>query len=282
MRIDDILARQDGVITMSQARASGMSDDAVMRKVRAGLWIRQSKGVYQSAQHRRTHATRFRAAMLGLGDDTVGHGVTAAWWHGLTDIAPGRHRITLPIERSVRRPGIDLRRRRLDPADVTLVRGLLVTDIPMTVLETVDSVLMDQCLQTRTTLDKLEAAYARNRNCSGAVKAGQLLKVARTGGRSEAERLVHRILRPLPGWRAQVHLGPYRLDVGFDDLQIGIEVDGWRWHKDSRRNSLDLRRQNSVVLRGWTILRYDWHRLNDDPGGVLREVSDVVKLRRTA
>ena len=255
-------------------------NDAVMRKVRTGLWIRHARGVYQSAQHRRTHSTRFRVAMMSLGDDAIAHGLSAAWWHGLIDLPPGRHQITIPAKRSVRRAGVDLRRRSLDASDVLTVRGLLTTGIPLTVLEAGDSILMDQALQTRTTMAKLEASYARNRNCAGARRAGGLVRVARTCGRSEAERLIHGILKPIPGWTPQLRLGNHYLDVAFDDLRIGVEVDGWRWHKDSRRNNLDLQRHNSVVLSGWTILRYDWHRLMDDADdGVLREVADAVQMR---
>lgn len=282
VEISEVLAIQDGVITMAQARACGLSEDAVLRRVRSGEWIRHAKGVYQSAGHRRTHVTRFRVAMFSLGEDAVAHGCSAAWWLGLTDVAPSKHAITVPLTRSTGRPGITVRRRTLAGEDITTIRGVRTTDIPLTVLEVGDSVLMDQSLQKHISMDDLEAAYARNRNCAGARRAKQLLDVARTGGRSEAERLTHRILKPIKGWRPQVTVDGRFLDIGFAELKIGVEIDGWRWHKDSRRNNLDLRRHNSIVLAGWTILRYDWHRLAQDPDGVREEILAAVRIRECA
>ncbi|CAM3824461.1 type IV toxin-antitoxin system AbiEi family antitoxin domain-containing protein [Smaragdicoccus niigatensis] len=279
MTISKVLAIQDGVITMKQARDCGLSEDAVLRKVRSGEWIRHAKGVYQSAGHRRTHVTRFRVAMFSLGTDAVAHGPSAAWWHGLTDTAPAKHSITVPQKRTTGRPGVSVRRRNLRPEDIATVRGVRTTDIPLTVLEVGDSVLMDQALQKHISMNDLEAAYARNRNCTGSRRAKELLDVARTGGRSEAERLTHRILKPIAGWRPQLTVNGKYLDIGFEELRIGLEIDGWRWHKDSHRNGKDMQRQNSIVLAGWTILRYDWHRLANDADGVLEEVQAAVGLR---
>ncbi|CAM3975541.1 DUF559 domain-containing protein [Smaragdicoccus niigatensis] len=277
MQLDEILKIQDGVITMRQARECGLSKDAVIRKVRSGQWEFQFKGVYQSTAHRRTHVTRFRAALLSAGKDAVAHGKSAAWWHGLSDTAPLRHSITIPTQRSIRHPGHDLRRRDLQSVDVEDVRGARVTAVELSVLEAGESVLMDQALQTRTSIAKLEDVYARNRNCAGAAEAGRLLQVAKSGGRSEAERLTHRILKAVPGWTAQVKVAGRYLDVGFEATKVGLEIDGWRWHKDSQRHSKDLQRHNALTLAGWTILRFDWHRLDGDPAGVLAEVTEAVR-----
>ncbi|WP_255222399.1 DUF559 domain-containing protein [Smaragdicoccus niigatensis] len=58
-----------------------------------------------------------------------------------------------------------------------------------------------------------------------------------------------------------------------------MEVDGWRWHKDAKRNSEDLRRQNFLMNLGWRVLRYDWHRLRHEPEAVLAEVENAIKLK---
>lgn len=282
VKIDEVLAFQDGVIAMKQALECGLSEDAVLRKVRAGQWDRYAKGVYQSTQHRRTHTTRLRVTVLGAGKDAVAYGRSAAWWHGLTDDAPARHSVTVPLKRSIRRTGVNIRRRDLAEIDIEEIRGLLVTGIPLTVLEVGDSVLIDQALQMRTSIGKLEDALDRNRGFEGAVRAGRLLAIAKSGGRSEAERLTHRILQRLPGWQTQVRVEGRYLDVGFHESKVGIEIDGWRWHMDSRRNSLDLQRQNALTLAGWTVLRFDWHRLDRDPEGVLAEVTEAVRIRRAS
>lgn len=65
-------------------------------------------------------------------------------------------------------------------------------------------------------------------------------------------------------------------------MKLGIEVDGWRWHADAQRNSRDMQRQNVIGIAGWFVLRYDWHRLNNDGPGVVAEIEAALKTRKTA
>ncbi|MCE5289480.1 MAG: DUF559 domain-containing protein [Nocardiaceae bacterium] len=275
----ELLAIQDGVISMKQARECGLSDDAIQWRLDAGLWHSLTRGVYLVAGHPRSHRTRLRAAVMGAGRDAVAHGASAAWWHGLRATAPSRPTITIPSKRWIDRTGIDVRRRNLNFCDIEQVLGLSVTKVPLTVLETGDSLLMDRALQTQVTLEDLQETHERNLRYAGSAKAAELLTVAATGGRSEAERLFHRIIGPLVGWRAQVPIGPYQVDVAFEAARLIIEVDGWRWHKDAARNSDDLRRQNYLMNLGWRVLRYDWHRLNNEPEAVLAEVEEAAKMQ---
>ena len=272
------IAAQDGVITLAQARGHGMSPDAVERMVKSGRWRRLHLGVYQSVDHKPSAASRLRAGVFATGG--VAHGLSAAWWHGLVDTAPSVHTVTIPPKRRIEAPrGVRIRRTKLDAADQVKLKGVATTTIPLTVLEVGDSILIDQVLQRGVTIAGLNRALERNARRAGMKRARALVAVAASGGRSEAERLAHRIMRPIPGWRAQLPVGPYWLDVAFEDIKLGIEVDGWRWHKDSRRNSEDLKRQNALVNAGWRLLRFDWHRLNSDPAGVLDE---ILELRRFA
>ncbi|CAM3874472.1 hypothetical protein [Smaragdicoccus niigatensis] len=200
---------------MPQARECGLSADAIQWRLDAGQWDSLTRGVYLVAGHPRSHRTRLRAAVLGAGREAAAHGASAAWWHNLSTTAPTRPTITIPAKRWIDRTGIDVRRRNLHSCDMEEVLGLSVTTIPLTVLETGDSLLMDRALQTRVTLTELREAHDRNLRYAGSAKAAELLAVAATGGRSEAERLLHRIIRPLVGWRAQLPIGPYQVDAAF-------------------------------------------------------------------
>ncbi|MCE5291690.1 MAG: DUF559 domain-containing protein [Nocardiaceae bacterium] len=277
----DILVIQDGVITTKQALACGLSVQAIQRRVSGKLWVRLAKGVYLADGHPRSHRTRLRAAVLSAGKDAVAYGRSAAWWHGLLDDPPNRPTITIPTKRWIERSKVDIRRRKLAEEDLTVVAGLAVTAVPLTVLESLDSVLMDRALQSRVSLRQLQIAHDRNLPRAGSARAGVLLRVAADGGRSAAERLLHRIIRELPGWRPQFAVGPFQLDAAFVEAKLGIEVDGWRWHKDAERNSEDLRRQNYLVGLGWRIFRYDWHRLDREPEEVLAEIEDALRLQGT-
>ena len=54
--------------------------------------------------------------------------------------------------------------------------------------------------------------------------------------------------------------------------RVAIEVDGHAHHSGRERLSHDRRRQNAIVVDGWTVLRVDWLRMERDRGGFLRDV----------
>lgn len=283
LKLARVLARQDGVVSLKQALTCGMSQDIVQRKVASGEWRRCGPSVYRDRSHEWSAAAKLRAAVLSAGKEAAAHGISAAWWHGLTEKAPTAQHITIPKKRYlVRPPGVHVRARDLPRRDLKVVRGLLVTTIPLAVLESNDSVLMDPALQTRVTLSLLQETHERHPGRAGAKQAARLLKSAGEGGRSEAERMLHRILRTdgLSGWRAQVESCGFMLDVAFEAERVGLEVDGWRWHRDAQRNSQDLKRQNILTNAGWRILRFDWHRLNSDASGVGDDIRALLDRAR--
>lgn len=94
--LEDYLRRHDGVLTLAHARLAGVSQDAVNRRLRSGLWLRCSPGVYFVDDRPFTDSARIRAAVWGLGESATGSGLTAAWWHGLTKFAPEVVEVTVP------------------------------------------------------------------------------------------------------------------------------------------------------------------------------------------
>jgi Transcriptional regulator, AbiEi antitoxin len=83
VELDWFLRRQSGVISCAQARAAGLSQDAVDRRIAGRRWERLHPGVYLAADHPYTDEVRMRAAVLWAGKDAVAHGTSAAWWHDL-------------------------------------------------------------------------------------------------------------------------------------------------------------------------------------------------------
>lgn len=284
--LSQYIATQDGVITREQVLECGLSDDQIHSRTVSGAWRRLFDGIYFDTSHRMSHEARLRAAVFASGKDAVAWGASAGWWHGLLDLPPARPQITVPAVRRVRRlQQCSVRRRDLDPHDVTEVRGLVITALPLTVLDAAGlpqgSVVIDQALQKSVTLEQLVEVHARNGKRVGATHVGRLLAAAADGSRSAAEKLLHRIFRVagLRGWEAQAMVHGYALDAAFVRERVGIEVDGWRFHKDAKRNSHDLARHNALVNAGWHILRFDWHRLANDAENVVREVRDALALR---
>src|SRR5690349_4583031 len=134
--LNELLRCHDGVVTLMQARESGLSRYAVNRRVRSGEWRQCSRGVYFVDDRPFTDAARIRAAVWGHGGEAAASGLAAAWWHGLASFAPGIVEVTTPRSGSGRsRPGSRLRRRDLLTEDVVEMRGLRVTGLALTVVE---------------------------------------------------------------------------------------------------------------------------------------------------
>lgn len=215
MLLRDYLRDQDGVLTLDQAREAGLSERAVRYRVRSGRWRRCGRGVYFVDDRPFTDAARIRAAVWGFGARSVASGLTAAWWHGLTQFAPAQLEVTVPRDSHGRRhDGTRVRRRDLLSADIVELRGVRVTALPLTVVEAAvqrrdGAKLMDGALQLRVDVNSLWRAHLRNTGRTGAPKARLLLQAASDGARSEAERLIHRLLRGagITGWRANHRVG---------------------------------------------------------------------------
>ena len=64
------------------------------------------------------------------------------------------------------------------------------------------------------------------------VAARRLLQAASDGARSEAERLLVKLLRDndMTGWKTNHPVGGYKVDVAFPNQKVAIETDGWAFH----------------------------------------------------
>lgn len=285
--LEDYLRRQDGVITLQQAQRAGLSEFAVRRKVRAGQWRRCSPGVYFADDRPFTSAARIRAAVFSRGQRATVSGLAAAWWLGLTPTAPAIVEITVPRNSHGRaQRGTRLRRRDLDEIDIIEHRWLRVTALALTVIEAATdsaggTAIMDTALQRRLRLADLQQAHLRNRGRRGAAACRRLLDAAADGARSEAERLVVRLLRQagIGGWHANFTVGNYVVDIAFPRQRVAIEIDGWAFHSDHAAFQNDRLRQNRLALAGWQVLRFTWLDLTQHPERVLAEIRAAVSAR---
>ena len=234
-----------------------------------------------------TDAARIRAAVLGYGARAAASGMTAAWWHGLTQFAPAVVDVTTPRNSHGRcHPGTCVRRRDLKPVDVVVVNDMRVTALALTVVEASakrggGAKLMDNALQRHTDISSLWRAHLRNKGRTGAPRSRMLLQAAGGGARSEAERLLHQILRSanITGWKANYRVGGYRVDVGFPAAKLALEVDGFAFHSGVDEFQVDRTRQNAIVLLGWQVLRFTWLDLTEYPERVAEVVRTAISAR---
>lgn len=285
--LEDYLRRHDGVITLAQARSSGLSPSAIRRRVQSGRWRRCAMGVYFVDDRPFTTAARIRAAVWGHGTAATATGLTAAWWLGLMAIEPDVVEVTVPRNSHGRSgAGCTVRRRDLHEQDIFEARGLRVTGVALTVLEASarrggGPKIMDSALQRRVRLAELQQAHCRNRRRYGAGAARLMLDAASGGARSEAERLVIQLLREahIGGWLANFRVGPYVIDIAFPAQRVAIEIDGWAFHNDQQAFQKDRTRQNWLALNGWQVLRFTWLDITQHPERVLAQVRAAMSAR---
>ncbi|ALG86978.1 hypothetical protein ACH46_16695 [Gordonia phthalatica] len=289
MAVARYLADHDGVITGAAARTLGLTEHRVRHRIESGLWSAEARAVYLSAEHNLTDAAQVRiavAAHRGIADRT-----TAAWWHGLLDELPSP--LTVSVPRSTRTEqrlsfAVQAKRRTFPSEDLTVVRDLPVTDLPLTVLQVAaeheDGIaIMDRALQERRVhLVDLRRSLERNAGSFGMRRARFLLEAAEDPSESVAERLFAKLLREhqIDGWFQQIPFGDYELDFAWPQEQISVEIHGWKFHKQHDRWNRDQKKANQLALMSWLPLSFSWARLTTEPDECMRELIEAIELRR--
>ncbi|WP_197040848.1 endonuclease domain-containing protein [Pseudonocardia halophobica] len=179
--------------------------------------------------------------------------------------------VTVPRRRAPRPPpGIRVRRRDLAPDDLTRRRGVRLTALPLTALETAAVLpeggsFLDRALQRHVRFEDVLQAYRRALGCGGAAGLRAVLVPAVDRADSAAERTLFRLLRAagISGWVRALPFGCWTLDLAFPEARLAVEFDGWAWHVDVERFRADRTKQNALVAAGWTVLRFTWHDLSD-------------------
>lgn len=291
MLIEELADSHGGVLTREEAVRGGLTLRQAQHRVRTGRWITLHPGVYLVGRREPDQQACTRAAVAWAGSDAVASGLTAAWWWQLRDWASGAAEVTVPRARSPRVAArVSVRRRNLDPADLVVLRGLPVTALPLTILDAAAALggdsgrpLVDRALQHRVSFAELHAEYCRSFGRHGSPWLGRVLRQATDGASSDAERVLHRLLKGarIDGWVAN-HLvalagTEYWIDVAFVARRLAVEVDGWAWRSDVDRFAQDRRRQNALVLAGWTVLRFTWQDLMSRPQAVVAEIRAALR-----
>jgi very-short-patch-repair endonuclease len=67
-----------------------------------------------------------------------------------------------------------------------------------------------------------------------------------------------------------------RVDLGHQDLRLVVEADSFEFHGTRKALVADCRRYVSLVVRGWTVLRFSWEDVMYDPDWVVECVRACV------
>ncbi len=278
---------QDGLFTVRQARASGLSTRRIRSMVSSGRWIRVLGDVLVPAGTAVTGRQRLRAAELATGG-VVSHASAARLW-GLPTPAATDAAVHVTVTRAdhPRVDGVRLHRRWLAPGDRNWLYGIAVTSRLRTVgdclltwrrpdaEDLVHHLLRTGLLSTAA----LQELPPRSKRAHGIAQLVDVVESAVGGSWSAAERRLHDVMRAagILGWVANhaIVLPDGRrvvVDVWFPEQRVVVEVDGHAWHVSRERFETDRVRQNALVLLGCTVLRFTWKDLHDGAERVVREI----------
>jgi very-short-patch-repair endonuclease len=279
-RVAMVAAQQHGIASIRQLREAGLSDDAVLTRVRAGRLHRLYRGVYAVGHRGLSEEGRWMAAVLVYGKRAVlSHRSAAALW-GLLRPMAGAIDVSV-VSRSGRskRAGITLHRcpslgipgsREASPL-VTERKGIPVTS-PVRTLDDLRGIVPDYLVRRATR----QAEFAKLIDPPGSDRT-----------RSDLERDFLRLCRRhgIPAPEVNVRVGRLTVDFLWCRERVAVETDGYAYHRgqiafqDDRARDLELRRH------GFEVRRYSELQVNEAAAEIaadLREALSVPQLPRPA
>lgn len=66
------------------------------------------------------------------------------------------------------------------------------------------------------------------------------------------------------------------IDIAFTQERVAIEIDGFAWHSSPDRFQSDRDRQNRLVNAGWTVLRFTWENIHNNPGAMVERIRSAL------
>jgi hypothetical protein len=287
-RMEALASGQHGLLSYEQVIALGYSESAIQHRRRTGEWRNVFRGVYRLAGAADSPRLRAMAAVLGGGPEAILSHTSAAGllsFPGFT-IDP----VTVSVPRSRRAlPGVRVEQ----SLELPLHHRRIVDGIPCT---SIARTLFDLCgdVRPRRAERALDNALARKRvtlpalwrvlddlavqGRAGTVLLRELLtKRDRRYVPPESE-LEARFLElvanlHLPAPTRQADLGDAdswigRVDFVWRDAHLIVEVDGAAFHDGFVDQQRDQGRDERLTAAGWTVLRFRWDAVVNDPATV--------------
>lgn len=291
LAVQDLAARQDGVVSRDQARAVGADRDLIGHEVEMGRW--RVIGYQSVACHRMplSEPARWRVAVWEAGEHAALDGSTSLRAGGLRNFDDGIHVITPWPYGGRSWEGSHVHRSRLwAPEDFVEVGGLRRTRNDVATAragmysksDRAAATVMAMAVQQRLTTG--ESVFLQVRRINRHKRRPLLLVVAKdivAGAQALGELDFARMCRkrglPEPS-RQVVRKGPrgrVYLDVRWDGFRVVVEIDGI--HHDAPENSIgDALRRNALTIGRDAVLRVPVLGLRTMPDEFMNQVEAML------
>ncbi|GMQ84924.1 MAG: DUF559 domain-containing protein [Acidimicrobiia bacterium] len=293
-----LASSQYGVLTLEQAMACGVSERTIESRVRRGALVRLHPGVYAVGGTPASWHRSVMAAVLSVNEGTAASHRTAAYLWGLTSKKPTRVEVvTTRHDRAHRVSFIVHESLDLLAHDIVAIDGIPVTTAARTVVD-LGAVAhprhVEDCLDVGLrkrlfTLDEVRHLFnrvaRRGRRGVGVIRP-MLEERTEWDGLTESglEDLFVSIVRrshlPLPRSQFTVRdtQGRFvcRVDFAYEAKRALIELDSEKHHMDPVTFLRDREKQNKAASLGWSVYRFTWRQLVDNPEQVLSVLAQIT------
>jgi hypothetical protein len=301
-----LIAKQQGVLSRSQALEAGLGRGAIQRRLDSGEWQRLHPGVYRMRGAPPSWEQKLMAATLWAGPESaVSHRSAAALWkldgidpHGLVEVTTARSRNTDVPQ------GITLHRTKLlTPSDAGWLGALRVTGLARTIIDlgavVADPAMVEAAMESALRRDeqlfarmkeRLDILGGHGRRGAGVLRELLALRdpnAAPTEGIFETliERLLRRAGIEMPVRQYEVWDGDEfiaRIDFAWLTVtpHLGLEPRGYWCHSGRAKFQRDTDRANALARTRWHIIYATWEDLVRRPEKILEPLQEYLDGRR--
>ena len=293
IELNTLATRQHGVVSAAQLIEIGFTERMVARRVSEGLFLRRARGVIQLAGTRSSWEQDVAVAVLAA-DAVASHRAAGRLWRFRSVDDEVEVSVRFPLNPRVQ-GAIVHRSRDLEPEDIAMVDGILVTTPERTicdlglifpeteVLRILRHALTQKLLLPRDVWKMRQRTSKQGRNGTGVLERvlralPQDVEFAESGLEIQFMEICERfnIKPPTPQLPVQVGGRRFRLDFAWVNEKVFVEIDGATFHSSPEQIANDGGRQNKLVNAGWLPLRFTAKDLNDRPGECARVVTSAL------
>lgn len=270
-----------------------MSPGAAKWLVSSGALEPIWRGVYLVRGAPHSYAAQLWSAVLSS-NGVLGFGTAAHLWGAVDEQPP---RIDVIVARSLhqwRRPDVRIHRIDVPPWAIARRQGLPVTSRAETLLDHIGRLprgqsfrLADRAIQVGWLApDDFARRVRQQPGRTGNRRMRELSQVVGDRAAAHSERVLHRLLRRagLPDFEANYDVWAAGalvavVDVAFPQSRVAVEIDGFAFHHAPDRFQRDRTRQNALVGLGWTVLRFTWADVIEQPDYVIATIRRHLRDR---
>jgi very-short-patch-repair endonuclease len=286
-RLAELLRRQHGVATTTQAAECGYSKWAVSRAVAAMEFRWVYRGVLAIAGPPLKFSGHCMAAVLACGTDAALSHHAAAALHDLRPVPQGAIDVTAPGDH--RHSGIRCHISPIPQQHRTHIEAIPVTALERTFIDYAEQATPRQltaALEAAERLSVLDLRKLQNTMDSAPGRRGlKPLRAAIADMSADLQwtqsDLEDRFLRlivaaGLPVPKANRLEDGKTVDFVWRRERLIVEVDSFGFHKSRRSFEDDRRRDTQLQKRGWRVVRITDLRLANEPDQVIADIRDLL------